>query len=531
MLKILIVDDEKIVRDGIKFILEKKFNKEVNIIGMAKTGREAIEKCEETVPHIILMDIQMPGINGIEAIKTIKDINKKIKFIIVSAYEQFEYAKSAVELGVKDYILKPINRNKFIEVINRVIEEIETEKNLRKKEIENQEKLDKVLPMLEHGFIYSILLNSDFNKEALYYQELFDLGEELSYMMVIEFGEGLKPRKLKNKIGTGLKSQIQYPSVRDTVKYKCKSIVGPIIINRIPVLIYEEELLDEYQQRIKSIELAETIKNSLNNIISAQIFIGIGSCYTIEEMNVSYNEALKAISKISGEEVLHIKDVIKAVDTEKKKKLINLKNIQERIINKIEEGNDKEVEKLLKKIFTLINRYSQQTNSDNKNLIIELVVLIYSTAYRNNIMDYELQYDSYLDVVKSIDNNIVLQRWCIERAKLITQKIKLEKEANASNVIYEAKKYIDKHFNKDISLKEISQEVSISPQYFSRIFKEELGVTFIDYLTQVRIKHAKKMLKEKNKSIKEICFEIGYNDPNYFSRLFKKIEGVSPTEY
>ena len=113
----------------------------------------------------------------------------------------------------------------------------------------------------------------------------------------------------------------------------------------------------------------------------------------------------------------------------------------------------------------------------------------------------------------------------------MTKQIKLEKEYKASTVVQEAKNYIEDNYNKEIRLKDVAEAVAISPQYFCKIFKEELGVNFVDYLTSVRMEEAKKMIKQKKMSIKEICFTIGYNDPNYFSRLFKKIVGVSPTEF
>ncbi|MBN2220888.1 MAG: response regulator, partial [Vallitaleaceae bacterium] len=128
MLKVMIVDDEQIVRDGIRFIIEKSFQETIEIVALAKTGREAIELFEETRPHLVLMDIQMPGINGIDAIKAIQEIHSKVKIIIISAYEQFDYAKSGFELGVVDYLLKPIHKSRLENVLEKIVQEMEEER-------------------------------------------------------------------------------------------------------------------------------------------------------------------------------------------------------------------------------------------------------------------------------------------------------------------------------------------------------------------------------------------------------------------
>lgn len=531
MIKLMIVDDEQIVRDGIKFIIEKNFEGKIEIVEMARTGREAIEKYDEYRPNLVLMDIQMPGINGIEAIRSIKEQNPNVKCVIISAYEHFDYAKQAVELGVKEYILKPINKNKLVDIITTVIKEIEDEKRIKQKEIENKEKMDKILPVLEHGLIYSILMNNDFKNEIENYYGLFDIEKDQGYMMVIEFGEEVKAGKVKNKIGTGVKSQIYYENVRNTIKHKCRCIVGPIIINRITVLVHEDRFEVEYEQRIKAIELAESIKKSVEKIIDSQMYIGIGSCYNIHEINHSYGEALKAISKIDGEEILHIKDAVETVDLELRSKMMGIKKDQDDIVSKMEEGNVHDVEQLLQEFFSKLGKSYKQSESEAKNTITELLVLIYACAYRNNVMSENVSYRTYLNEIQQMDNYYEMKNWCFIRILGITEKIKEEKDTKVSNIMTEAKKYIDENYNKEIGLTEVSEAVSISPQYFSKIFKEELGLNFIEYLTTVRMDHAKRMLKEKKLSIKEICYEIGYNDPNYFSRLFKKNEGISPTEY
>ncbi len=528
MIKVMIVDDEQIVRDGIQFIIDNNFD-EVKVVAQAKSGREAIEMFEQHRPQIILMDIQMPGINGIEAIRSIQEIDTKARFVIISAYEQFEYAKNAVQLGVKDYILKPINKKKLIENINKIIREIQSEKRLKQKEMETQEKLDKILPVLEYGFVYSIIMNAEYQYESNNYKNLLDIQKDKGFMMVIELGEGDSPKHLSNKIGTSVKGTQEYTSIRNAIKYKCKAIVGPMMVNKIAVMVFDDMPENEYQQRVKAVELADVLYKRISAIADSEVYIGIGACYKLHRMNVSYNEAMNAISKMTDEHVLHIKDAVK--ESKNTYSYLKIRSDQEVIVKMVEEGNIEKVHERMNTFFNKMQKHYNDQIDTVRSVITELMVLLYTTGYRNDGLNQIKHTTDYVDKIKEFTQFYDMQNWCISISTEITRAIKQEKENKVSVVISEAMDYIEKYYNQDIRLKDVAEAVAISPQYFSKIFKKELGVNFIDYLTKARIERAKIMLSEKKMSIKEICFQIGYNDPNYFSRLFKKVEGVSPTDF
>lgn len=164
MIRVMIVDDEKIVIESLQFIIEKNFNN-LEIVATARSGREAIEKAEHIVPDIVFMDIKMPGINGIEAMKEIKSRHKSAVFIVLTAFDHFDFAKESIKLGVFEYLLKPVSRTKVIEVIQKAVEAIKVERKKRQVELELKEKLETVLPILEHGFIYAMILFEDNYRE------------------------------------------------------------------------------------------------------------------------------------------------------------------------------------------------------------------------------------------------------------------------------------------------------------------------------------------------------------------------------
>ncbi|PKM93860.1 MAG: hypothetical protein CVU84_13190 [Firmicutes bacterium HGW-Firmicutes-1] len=520
--RLVVVDDEEIVINAVKFIVEKNMEN-VEIIGTAKNGREAIEAAIRLNPDIMLMDITMPGINGVDAIKEIIEHNSKIKFVILSAYEQFEYAKEAVGLGVQDYLLKPINRYKLIDALNEVIKTLEIEHSKRIKEIENMEKLQNVLPILEQGFIYSILMNRDYEDEISKYKELFELKEEGGYLLVIEFGE-YDSSTLKNKIGSGVKLQKSYNLIRDSLKFKYKCLVGPAIINRIIVFVSKDHPSDEYEFRLETIEMAEYIAETAMKKTGVECYIGIGGYYHLKELPYSYEEALKALRDSNGQAVTHIKDV----KNENRMELDVYNTIGKELLVAFESGNEEKTLVYLNKIYDAI---SCLPTHDQPNKCIEIMVLIYRKAYEMDVKsDTVINYSSYLEEIIGQDKE-ELQRWSIRKVKYFVSRISEMNKNKVSKAVLEAKNYIDIHYSKELTLEEISRVVSVSPQYFSKLFKEETGFNFIEYLTNSRIEKAKELIKNSQMTMKEVCFEVGYNDPNYFSRLFKKIVGVSPTDY
>lgn len=528
MYKLLVADDEQIVLDSIKFIVEKNFKDSI-VIETARSGRQVIEKAEYMKPDIVFMDINMPGINGIEAIKEIKSSYSNTVFVIITAYEQFDFAKEAVKLGVVEYLLKPVSRNKIVETVNKVIGIINSEREKRKKELVMKEKLESVLPILENGFIYSIVLFDDNKNELERYGEIFEISENSGYIMTVEFGEMEKHGGLGNRIGLSVKSQSFYEYFRNLLKGVCKCIIGPVMLNRIVVFIPSDADGDEYSQRLEALNIADYIYNKFNEKVEADFYIGLGRTYTgLHNMSRSYEESLKAIRSADGKGIVHIMDVPTeyGIGTEyplAKEKLF------------LEKASAGETEVCLQHfgfLFDwLITEYLNSVH-DIKNKLIELMVLLHRLACDYGVYEGEsFKQIKYLEEFLAIEDISVVRNWCRERIEYITRSINHIREKRVNSLILKAKSYIDLNYDKEITLEDVSREVNISPHYFSRLFKEETGENFIEYLTLVRIQKAKEFLEQGQYSVKEICYLVGYGDPNYFSRIFKKVVGVTPTDY
>ncbi|WP_058485842.1 response regulator [Defluviitalea phaphyphila] len=527
MIKIMLVDDEKIVIDSLKFILEKNFDSDIKIVGTARSGREAIEKADIFFPDIIFMDIRMPGINGIEAVKEIKKRHQNTIFILLTAFDKFDFAKEAVNLGVFEYLLKPVNRRKVVEVVKKASQLIKEEREKRKTELELKEKLEIVLPILEHGFIYSMILFEENRKELINYKELFDIKENGGYVITIEFGEE-KNGELENRIGYSIRSQRFYPFFRDVINGFKRCIVGPVMLNRIVIVVPYEYNIDEFTVRIQALSFAEQIYQKLSEKLDCALKIGIGRIYSsFEYLSSSYEESLEALRSLNSDGIMHYMDMPSgSLNTS------GYPNNKEKyLFQKISNGNIKESLEAFNYIFDwLIREYSHQPLKI-KNKLLEIIFSIHRIEWEKNINEGNNKEFFILEKILSMEDMNELRLWCKKIIKRVTNSIKDNKENRVGEITNIAKDYINKNYSKPITLEDISRKVNVSPQYFSKLFKEETGENFIDYLTNVRISAAKKLLLEGNLSIKEICYKIGYNDPNYFSRIFKKIVGVTPTEY
>ena len=528
MYKLLVADDEQIVLDSIKYIVERDFKDSV-LIDTSRSGREAVEKVEQLKPDIIFMDIKMPGINGIEAIKEIKNYYSNPVFVIITACEHFEFAKEAVHLGVIEYLLKPVNRYKITETVRKAIEVIESERRKRRKELDLRERLENILPVLEHGFIYSIVIPGDFTGELDSYKKILDITESGGYIITVEFGQEKNADNPGNRIGSGIALQKFYTGFRDSIKNRCRCFVGPVMLNRITVFIPCDGVGDEYVQRLDAVSIAQYISEKMREKADMGFYIGIGRRVSFECLAKSYEDSVKAVRYAdSDKHIVHIGDIPFMDNLVPKYQ----KSREVYVVEKACIGDIDESIRVLNTIFECLIMKHKGTVRHVREGLIEIIVMLQRMAYDYGVPEEEqAEHYHYLNEFLSIDELPSLRLWCIRRIEYISQSINKAREANLSNIIIKARQFIDGNYSRDITLDEVSREVCISPHYFCKLFKEETGENFIDYLTMVRIRKAKELLEKSMMSIKEICFEVGYSDPNYFSRLFKKVVGITPTEY
>ncbi|MCM1040258.1 MAG: response regulator [Ruminococcus sp.] len=526
MYKIMLADDEGIVIDSLKFIIEKEFGEDC-IVEYAKTGRSVIELAEKFRPDIAIMDIQMPGINGIEAMKEIRKGNSNILFIVMSAYDKFDYAKEAIKLGVMEYITKPMERTKIIAVLKNAMEMIDKEREKRSNDLLVKEKLETVVPIIESGLIYDILLQEHFTEDIENYKTVLGLEKDYAYMLSVVCGDGQVGAHMTNAVGSSVKMQQHYQEVRECVKEYFDCIVGTVMANKLAVLVPYESGRMEYNERIDLIERARELVRHMRRKTGINFRIGVGRVGMLQEMAVSYNEALNALVMTTGS-VAHADDLPIGCDYEGDYPI----HLEKRLFEEVEKGEMNQALETARSFFDWMAENNSESLMEIRLKVLEFTLWAEHIAYEKGGMTYQFHSrQDYMPALMNTEDLDIIRNWFLEKIMDACQNIQGKREEKSHSIIEMSQNYIKSNFNKDISLDDVSRAVNISPYYFSKIFKEGTGENFIEYLTNIRIEKAKELLSTTEYSMKEICSMCGYADPNYFSRSFKKNVGVTPTEY
>jgi two-component system response regulator YesN len=521
MYKILIADDEGIVTDSLQFIIEKNFGSEC-VTAVAKNGRQAIELAESFQPDIALLDIQMPGINGLKAMEEITAQNSRIRILILTAYDNFDYAKEALRLGAVDYLMKPINKKIIVERLTSIMSGIDKERQKRKNDLQIREKMEAVIPIIENGFIVSLIIQDEYKDSGEQYRSLLNLEEDYGMILVLEWGEWAEDGEMANPVGSGVRAHKFYEKMSEMIKVYFRAYVSSIMGNKIVCVIPSEKPKTEYEDRLRMIEKARSMITSLKNVAEIDFKAGIGSVRTWDTMFDSYQEALNAL-RHGKRKVTHIDDLI-VRDTKEKQQQV----MEQVVLKAVSGGIEQDVrqEAALYAGWILKNRDCSFAEAGMK--LTELY-LVAKRMVREQGSECPCSQEHMRLLMDAKDADELRQRFVTAMVELARAVVIQNQESEG--IITEAQEYIRHNFQRDFSLEEAAQAVGISPYYFSKLFKEKTGMNFTEYVTGLRIETAKQLLLNPKLSIKQVCIDSGYSNPNYFSRIFKKWTGITPTEF
>lgn len=514
MYNILLTDDEQIMIDSISMILNKNFSEQVKIF-TANSGTKAIEEVRTKNIDIIFMDIRMPGISGIEAISLIKQLNPNIVIIVLSAYDKFQYAQQALNLGAFKYLTKPVNRNLIIQTVREAMNVVDSERGKETDSLELHRKLSVVSPMVESDFIYSCIFNSS-TTDLKDYLDYFGITESTYFFACIEL-----PEVQAEKRGS------VYESVREILTSKARCITGSFMANRITVFFPFSRSEDQDSQKKIQHELMQELFTLLSIKISSKLKIGVSLIeHTLEKAQAAYNEASLLIGKIDSEGGLEFCGENEIQDEE-----VLLAKYVQKLLTSVRTGEFVKAGEYSHEYASVLFSFYKNDMNKIKGALFELVlkeknvVLEINSSYSNGAIDTAF---SFFEKSDSFDK---LENFLKERSIECASEIFNLKSKSENPLIKKARLYIENHLADLQGLDDLAQTLSVSPFYLSKLFKEETGETFINYLTSLRLEKAKTLLESSQMIIKEISAGVGYNDQNYFSKLFKQRFGISPTEY
>lgn len=526
MYRILLADDEGIMLESLKSLITRNFPGECEI-ECAKSGRAVIEISERFRPDIAFMDMQMPGINGISAMQEIRKKNDFTIFIVVTAYDKFAFAKEAINVGVLEYLTKPVNHKVIVDVLMKAMKIVDSNRLKTSDSLRILEKMEAVIPIIENGFIYSLILEDDFTEQAEKYKNLLEINEAYAQMMVVEWGDEVVDGHLTNPVGAGVKTHNYYDVFRETIKDFFACIPGAMMSNKLIVCIPRSEKSSDVEDRSAMIEKSLHMIRKLKTIVNLRFRVGIGSVKPLKRAGESYKEATRAL-RYGDRTVSHFDDLSLNFEYEESYPI----EMERALFDFIRQGDERSAKEEAKNFFDWMVANYPDCQMEIKLKVMEFVLAAEKMAFDSGGMTYYFHYrKEYLSEVLSMQNYDLLRTWFMYKIERVCSNINPAHKDQHSGIIEKAKEYMNTNYNKNFSLDDVARAVNISPYYFSKLFKDKTGKNFVEYLTTIRMNAARLLLQNHELSIKEICIESGYFDPNYFSRIFKKQFGVTPTEF
>lgn len=523
MLKLLIVDDEILVRLALKSSINWESNG-FKLIGEAENGLDALNYIEKFKPDIVLTDISMPHMNGIELIKHIKEKYPQIEVIILSCHNDFDFVREGMKLGAVDYILKlSMKLEDLIEVLNKVKEKINLNTLFSNDEIlvksQDEERLNFVLKLLNNNF-ESI--------EVLYEQaKQFEFPIKNKYYLAVILQ---KDKKNKNQVfKQSPLTNIIDNIIKDVMSSYNMGIMIPFEEGKY-LYIFSFGTISIYNENISKIEnLCKKTITLINKFVQIESSCGIGGIVKgFENLKLSYEQAYEELKMnfYTGKSSINIYDksheeIIFIEDMQSYKILINTINILD--INNFKTN--------------FINWLLSLNNTYNDMQVVKKYIHKIILSLENNIKYLGLNekytkstQKAYILIQEQYYLNEIIETIaeCIDE---FVQDTKLDEIFIYRREVMLAKEYIQNHYYEEIKISTISKYINMNSDYFSHIFKKETTINFTDYLNKVRIEKAKEYMKTKKYKIYEIAHKVGYSNESYFVKKFKEETGFKPMEY
>lgn len=498
MYKVMLVDDEKLITEGLKNLIDwEKLNLEV--VATANNGEEALRKLKEEKVHIVITDINMPVMTGLDLIKEVKGKDNKTNFIILSGYDEFSYAKKAIEYGVDSYILKPIDEEELEKTLIKLLARIEKSKKEKKDVLYkntkllqfingkiNKEEILKIedelnIPLRGKSYTVSSIILNKKNEDGKYINidEIIEEYSGKNYELLHKFdGQTI----LINSWDLDVKNE-------DVLKYF--NFIKDKLIEKI-----EGDVFIAVGDVTKDIDLLKNSLNSSNKLKKYILTEGTNICLTSEDVTnikdykTNFSKEIERLNKIIIEKdgsgaKMFLEGLIDDIALTPK----NIYDLSIRVVMLIDKISDE---------FKVDKKYVKDSLSSN---IVELC----SESTRDSIKAF---------LVSEIEELISVMYSTTKRYSPVVSQI-------VSN--------IEERYSEELSLKTLAYQYNINSSYLGRIFTKEVGMSFSDYLNKVKNTKAKELILETNMKINDIAKAIGYTDTSYFYRKFKKYYGICPS--
>lgn len=519
MAKVLLIDDEIHVRSLMKYLIHWE-ELGLTLEGEYDNAQDAVAKMQQEPADIVITDICMPGMDGLEMIEQIQQSNRDCRFILISGYRDFEYAKKAIDLGVSEYIVKPINEEEINKTLRKVLTGTVKE---RREDAQTRELRQKLFPLLvrkgknvepDVGKAYGFRFAEDG------YYRVLQLGfcncseEDDTRRIISEFTDAVREDvgaycyEMEGFPLSDLRYDVllQYEKERDGQIIRCLDMVYRNMVQR-----HKEDL--PYRFYLSAGKAVTFIAEIYKSIDSAHFFmsgrLGYGNTRVyIADILPKFDRIMEENHPIPRETVREFERDIETMNPE------GIRSIVRRLFKSLQ---DREEQNYIF-YFYLIR--------DLNNIMMSVFQRLQIHPSDMNRMERELE--EQMDNCDSVAMlQIMTERYCIDQVNKCLD----GKQDNAQVYVNLAKKYIDEHYAEEISLQTIADLAHVNAAYLSSVFKKNTGINYLTYLTEVRMEKAKELLSQLDMNLSQIANAVGYTSTRYFSKTFENEVGMKPSEY
>jgi two-component system response regulator YesN len=527
MIHLMIVDDEERARNGIRTLIDWP-NHGINIAAEARDGAEALEMLGEHQVDILLTDIRMPEMDGLMLIEKVAGKYPHIKCVIMSGYDEFEYAKKALAIGASDYLLKPSRRQEILDTVLKL-----------KTVIEEEKKQVIMLEQLHAGFRESYPLLKEKTLSRLVTTDNPPYDRLLDNLHMNGFGF---PHLFFGVIILQIDNfhLIQRKFSNEDIelyKYGLKNIVEETLSasRKCAAFEYQDDIIsiintEEWTETEALMPCIEIVQHNIKKYLGFSVSIGIGSFdKDIGHLKTSYREAMRALDLkvfIGTEQIVDYKETVDDDPI-----FTSYPLSQERAILQAVMNGDHTA------ILTKLNEFNEalKPESTSKEHVLKstlaLVFALYRFCIEKNINTDEVFGQNLAGLTHIVEHSSMDYIVQSLSDTLIRVNEQLNAKKNNNKMFQSILEYIRQNFHKDINRETVAREVFITPGYLSLLFKQELKSNFLDYLHKIRIDKACEQLNNRSLKISDIAHDVGYNDEKYFFQVFKKYVGMTPTQY
>lgn len=523
---ILLVDDEADVLQAMK----KKIDWEAMgfcLAGMAENGQEALELAEQMHIDVVMTDIKMPYMDGLTLCRKLKENYRNMKVVIYSGFDEFEYAREAVHLEAEEYLLKPISSRDMEKVFRRIKEKLDQEFDEHRNLNRLYDYYQKSLPAMQEQLVMSILEGKTTGDRAVQMLKTYDMKLEAPhYVVSILYAEANTKENQETAPLLNL-------SLREIAKEYLQEKMGffsNIFLDEV-ILVF---MLDAREQVEEVLYHLDQVCKIGGRVLGVTVTAAVGQpCDSLDFLTSSYQEARNAMEYrtiMSGSQVLYINDIEPSPMDAVSLMEYDFQNL----VRAVKLGDREETDAAISRFMDSFREISITPNQYQllcMELTTELMKIGRSYKLRTRQIFGEQNHIPWQELYKhlSVDE---LESWLKQICTNLRRSILHERTDSAVRLTDQAKVYIEEHYKEsDLSADTLCRHLNVSAAYFSTIFKREVGLSFVAYLTKIRLEHAVELLSATQDKTYVIAEAVGYAEPNYFSYVFKKQYGISPSKY